>query len=147
MRRILTAALFLAPAARAQPVSAGFNFPLVNCEARSIAARSPDELRTAVAACTLVLALPEHDSGTQAIALTMRGWSESALGDDSAAIEDFTTALASRPATAFALDGRGIAYLNNGQAKLAAADFTQALALDPADAVAAKDRAAALAGN
>ena len=76
-------------------------------------------------------------------AYRMHGDAEQALGDDNAAVADYSQALKLRPLDGDALDGRAYAYLDQSKYDPAIADLTAAIRINPSDGTAFDYRGAA----
>jgi tetratricopeptide (TPR) repeat protein len=89
--------------------------------------RRPDE-----AAAALDRYVEQHGKPVPDV-FRSRALAHAALGQNAAAVEDYTQALALKPKDAALRAARGWAYLANDAPKLALPDFDEAVRLDPAD--------------
>ncbi len=81
--------------------------------------------------------LPQPES---AIAYVMRGTASAQLGDSSAAIADYTTAIELNPRLVLAYNNRGNLSQHLGNWEMAVADFTTVLTIDPHSSIAYNNR-------
>jgi tetratricopeptide (TPR) repeat protein len=103
---------------------------LTTCKA---AADGNDKLQAKLAACAAAIKQGVKGDDLET-ALAQRGDAQRQLSKPDLAIQDFTRALRLNPNDAFALDGRGVAYLDAGKPQqLALADFNAAIRANPSD--------------
>lgn len=92
-----------------------------------------DKQQAKLAACTAAIKQGAKGDDLEA-ALAQRGNAQRQLSKPDLAIQDFDQALRMNPNDAFALDGRGLAYMDAGKPqKLSLADFNAAIRANPSD--------------